>query len=99
MRHIRFFVVLFVIALSLGICAVAAVAQTAITDCGPITVAGPYVLANNLSATGDRLAVQSNSVTIDLGGFTITGPGAGLEGTGSWLTPPCLSKISLSAAV
>jgi hypothetical protein len=48
---------------------------TQITTCRTISQSGPYVLANNLSATGNCLVITANSVTIDLAGFSIVGSG------------------------
>jgi len=79
MTRKKFLITLIVIAFSFAICP-AAVGQTTITDCGPITDPGPYVLANNINATGDCLVVQADFVTIDLGGFTISGPTWGGNG-------------------
>jgi len=44
-----------------------------------ITSAGLYVLDDNESSTGHGIIVNADNVTIDLRGYTITGPG-GLEG-------------------
>jgi parallel beta-helix repeat protein len=64
-------------------CAVA-VEPVKITQCGGINKSGSYVLANNLAADGHCLVVTADSVTIDLGGFVITGgrSGAGIAGGG-----------------
>lgn len=52
-------------------------AQFPITACGNITIRGSYVLANNLSAAGNCLVIQTSRVTVDLSGFSITGNGTG----------------------
>ena len=49
---------------------------TDIRDCRPIAEPGSYVLTRNVTATADCLVVTANFVTIDLGGFVITGAGA-----------------------
>ena len=50
-----------------------------INKCTTITKPGFYVLTRNLTATGDCLVVAANFVTIDLGGWVITGSGLGGE--------------------
>jgi hypothetical protein len=55
----------------------AAAAPHQITTCKAITAPGSYVLAKNLTSTGDCLIMQANFITIDLGGFTINGNGTG----------------------
>ena len=51
----------------------------AINTCQTITQSGSYVLTGNLTDTGTPsstcILLQANDVTIDLAGFTITGPG------------------------
>jgi hypothetical protein len=53
----------------------------AITTCQTtITQSGSYVLTGNLTDTGNPsscILLQASNVTIDLAGFTITGPGGG----------------------
>jgi hypothetical protein len=63
----------------LGLSTIAAEAQgpSLISSCQPITQPGSYFLINNLTATGDCLTIQANFVTLDLGGFVITGNGTG----------------------
>jgi hypothetical protein len=59
-------------------------AQTAPTE-GPVTIGGcrtidqpgSYQLVGNLTADGNCLVVTADGVTIDLGGFAITGNGTG----------------------
>jgi len=51
---------------------------TQITACGPISQSGAYELANNLAFTGNSGAcpeMTADFITIDLAGFSITGPG------------------------
>src|SRR5215471_16361967 len=50
-----------------------------ITECGRITQAGSFVLANNLTTPGneDCLRIEAEFVTIDLAGFSIIGNGVG----------------------
>jgi hypothetical protein len=68
---------LFPIALALGTIAVVPrvlAEPTAITQCGQVLGGGSYVLANNLETTGpDCLIIETGSVTLDLGGFVISG--------------------------
>jgi hypothetical protein len=52
----------------------------AINTCQHITKPGSYVLARNLSSTGNCLVIAASSVTIDLAGFSIVGPGVGPTG-------------------
>lgn len=49
---------------------------TQIKSCGTLSAPGSYVVAQNLTAAGDCLVVAADYVTIDLGGFTLTGDGA-----------------------
>ena len=44
--------------------------------CGD-TISRSVVLTTDLTCSGDALIVQASDITIDLGGHTITGPGAG----------------------
>ena len=51
---------------------------TSLTDCGPIATAGSYVVAQNLTtASGDCIDVQAPDVSLDLGGYTLSGNGSG----------------------
>src|SRR5437899_6709268 len=63
----------------LGLSTIAAEAQGPglISSCQPITQPGSYFLTRNLTATGSCLTIQANFVTLDLGGFVITGNGTG----------------------
>jgi Right handed beta helix region len=45
--------------------------------CGPISQPGLYVLNQNLTASGSCLVIHTDSVTVDLRGFAITGNGSG----------------------
>jgi parallel beta-helix repeat protein len=55
-----------------------------ISACQTISASGSYILTGNLTATGDCLLVAADNITIDLDGYTITGPGSGFAG----ITPP-----------
>src|SRR5436309_13844198 len=55
-----------------------AAAGKTVNQCGAITASGSYVLARNLTATGDCIVIQADYVTLDLDGNTITGSGAGI---------------------
>jgi hypothetical protein len=74
-------VILFIVTLAFGSTfhAPRAGAQeaTVITACRTISQPGAYVLASNLTASGDCLVVTADFVTIDLAGFLITGNGTG----------------------
>jgi parallel beta-helix repeat protein len=48
-----------------------------IERCQTIDQPGSYKLVNNLLASGDCLEIRAQGVTIDLGGFAITGDGTG----------------------
>jgi hypothetical protein len=48
-----------------------------IDRCQTIDQPGSYRLVNNLRARGDCLVIRAQAVTIDLGGFAITGDGTG----------------------
>lgn len=51
---------------------------TALTDCQPITKAGTYSLANNVSSPGTCFPIGASNVTLNLNGHTITyGTGGG----------------------
>ena len=77
---------------------------TEIDECKTIDAPGSYLLEKDLAATGDCLVVTSDFVTIDLGGFTISGDGAeadfedpgalslGPFGTGSGISTPSFQK-------
>src|SRR5438132_5860019 len=54
-----------------------------IGSCQTITQPGSYVVTKNLVAAGDCLVLKANYVSLDLGGFVITG-----DGTGSGITSP-----------
>ena len=56
-------------------------ADTPISACGPLALAGNYFLTSNLTATGDCIVIAASNVGIDLKGKTITG-----NGTGSGIT-------------
>jgi hypothetical protein len=49
---------------------------TPIKACGTIDQPGSYELVNNLTTNSDCLVITANFVTIDLAGFTISGPGS-----------------------
>ena len=51
-------------------------AQVNISSCQVINTPGSYILTSDLTASGDCLVVTASDVLIDLGGFTITGPGS-----------------------
>lgn len=61
--------------LFLGIHSIFASGPTPITDCTTISVSGEYVLANDITTTGNCIAVTANDVTIDGNGYKITGDG------------------------
>src|SRR5256885_5971147 len=48
-------------------------------------VSESFTLANDMTCTGDGMVVISDSVTVDLGGPTLTGPGMGPQ---TWPLPP-----------
>jgi hypothetical protein len=68
---------------------------TEITKCETISQPGSYVLDRNLTdlaAIGDCLVISADSVTIDLGGFSITGQGGGV---GIRTIPPAAHGIAV----
>jgi parallel beta-helix repeat protein len=74
-------IVLFGVAGSvMGAASAGAAGPGKITRCTELTKPGSYVVARNLAATGNCLTVRADFVTIDLGGFTISGndTGAGI---------------------
>ena len=48
----------------------------------PITKSGFYYVGGNLSSAASGIIVSANDVTIDLGGFTLTGNGGSTYGVG-----------------
>src|SRR6185437_5763049 len=60
----------------LALPAAAFAASPLILNCQTITQPGSYVVARNLSSTGDFIVVASSFVTLDLAGFTISGNGS-----------------------
>jgi hypothetical protein len=54
----------------------------------PLTITGPgsYLVAENLFAAETAITVSAEKVTIDLNGFTLTGPGSGSSALGICLT-------------
>lgn len=69
---------LFSIALSLGATILVPDASARepipIKACGTISQPGSYELADNLTTTSNCLVIAADAVTIDLAGFTISGP-------------------------
>jgi hypothetical protein len=66
------------LAIAASVCArEASAAPTALTACQTINQPGSYVLANDLSITGECLVITTSLVTIDLAGFSITGNATG----------------------
>lgn len=82
MREKRVVVLVAIMVLTFG--ASQTEAQVVITECTTLEVPGAYVLAGNLTATGNCLVVGADFVTINLAGWTITGDGtgAGITDTG-----------------
>jgi hypothetical protein len=71
----------------------AQVGPQAIKGCAKITQPGSYVVANNINATAANLiptawgipgclVIAADFVTLDLGGFTLFGPGSGVYAVG-----------------
>ncbi len=50
---------------------------TSVTSCVTITKSGSYLVSQVLKHNGDCIKVQADFVTLDLGGFSITGNGSG----------------------
>jgi hypothetical protein len=63
-----------------ALAAEASAAPQPISACQTISASGSYILTGNLTAVGDCLLVDADNITIDLDGFTITGPGSGFTG-------------------
>jgi putative cofactor-binding repeat protein len=80
MKKTRYgFMFTLLLALSLGAYLPEAAADPArISMCQKITRSGSYELARNLTATGNCIVLAADYVTVDLGGFTITGNGTGI---------------------
>jgi hypothetical protein len=74
----------------------AAAAPKSINSCQTIDESGSYLLTRNLTATGDCLVLTVDNVTIDLGGFTITGDGTG---SGIWDGAAQLKNITVRNGV
>jgi hypothetical protein len=77
-----------ILATSLGLAAAitlsaasAKAALTAIDACEEISLLGSYILQQNLTATGDCMIINVSQVSINLNGFSITGPGGTASGT------------------
>ena len=49
---------------------------TPLTSCGVISQPGSYLVTRNLTAAGSCLGILADNVTIDLGGFILSGNGA-----------------------
>jgi hypothetical protein len=61
----------------LGLTGVASAGPKAISSCKTINEPGSYLVTKNLTAAGDCLIVTAKNVTIDLGGFVVSGPADG----------------------
>jgi hypothetical protein len=61
----------------LGLAAAASAAPKSITTCRTIDDPGSYLVTKNLTATGNCLVVKASHVTIDLGGYVLSGNGTG----------------------
>ena len=48
-----------------------------ILACGTLSTPGSYTVLNNLNSTADCLVIASDFVTLDLGGFVVSGSGSG----------------------
>jgi hypothetical protein len=66
-------------------------APTSISACGTLSAPGAYVLANDLTASGDCLIVAADFVTIDLAGFKISG-----NGTGTGITDNLHTRVGIA---
>jgi hypothetical protein len=62
----------------LGLAGVASAGPRTINSCKTIDEPGSYLVARNLTAAGDCLVVTASGVTIDLGGWMLTGNGTGI---------------------
>jgi hypothetical protein len=51
-------------------------AQVPLKKCGPLA-SGSYLLTGNIAAIGDCFILAADDITLDLGGFAITGNGTG----------------------
>jgi hypothetical protein len=74
---IRGFTALIGAVLALAAAGPAAQAQTVLTACTTISVAGNYVLGNSIEATGDCFILATDNVAIDFKGKKLTGNGTG----------------------
>ena len=52
-------------------------ADTAVSACGTLPVAGNYFLTKNLTAAGTCIVIGDEGVSFDMRGHTITGDGSG----------------------
>jgi hypothetical protein len=68
----------------LGLAGAASAAPKSISSCKTIDDPGSYLVTKNLTATGDCLIVAAPNVTLDLGGYVLTGNGTG---KGIWVVP------------
>jgi hypothetical protein len=66
-----------------------------IDRCGKIDHPGSYKLVKNLKATGNCLVISADFVTVNLVGFTITGPNSTMQAsTGIMAAPPGDTRLS-----
>ena len=72
-------------------------APQGIRTCRPITASGSYVVTRNLTTVGTCLSVLVSFVTIDLGGFTLSGNGTG-EGVSDLAAPAPLQGIAVTGS-
>jgi len=64
-------------AISFTLIATIGLAQTAITSLPySITTSGSYYISGNLTSTGNGISITASDVTIDFGGYTISGNGS-----------------------
>lgn len=77
-------------AIAAAACACAALpalaAPRVLNACQVLTEPGSYIVNRNLQSNGDCLVVAADFVTIDLGGFVLSGTGAGSGVAGQGLT-------------
>ncbi len=68
----------------LGLAGAVSAAPKSISSCKTIDEPGSYLVTKNLTATGDCLVVAAPNVTLDLGGYVLSGNGTG---KGIWVLP------------
>jgi len=106
MKTLKYLVLIWVFGLAFQVTCAHATGPIPIKACQTISEPGSYVLKGNLTVTENQpcLVVDADFVTIDLGGYTLTGPGLawfgtyGLDAYGIWV-PPLVVGASIKRGI